>query len=69
MYNFRKYDAINITQTLHKNRIVTNHRRRLAISEVVHYFNSAMHLNLNIFTNLQIIWSLHKLGGKQSLRV
>lgn len=68
MSNPRKYDAINITQTLHKNRIVTNNCRRLAISEIVHYFNSAMHLNSNIFTNLQIIWLLHKIGGKRSLR-
>lgn len=55
MYNLRKYDAIIITQTLHQCRIVTHNCRRLAISEVVHYFNSAMNLNLNIFTNLQII--------------
>lgn len=38
-----------------KSRIVTNNCRKLAISEVIHYFNSALHLNLNIFTNLQII--------------
>lgn len=55
MYNLRKYEAIIITQTLHKYRIVIHNCRRLAISEVVHYFNSAMNLNLNIFTNLQII--------------
>lgn len=55
MYNLRKYDAVVITQTLHQCRIVTHNCRRLAISEVVHYFNSAMNPNLNIFTNLQII--------------
>lgn len=49
-----------------KNEIVANNCRKLAISKVVHYFNSAMPLNLNIFTNLQIMW-LDKIGGKQSL--
>lgn len=69
MYNHGKYDAISTTQTLPKNRIVTSHCRRLAISEVVHYFNRVMCLNLNIFTKLQMIWLLHKIGRKQSLRV
>lgn len=69
MSKSRKYDAISIAQTLHNNAIVTNNCRRLAITKVVHYVNSAMHLSLNIFTNLQIIWLLHKIGGKQSLRV
>lgn len=55
VYNLRKSDAIITTQTLHQCRIVTHNCRRLAISEVVHYFNSVMNLNLNIFTNLQII--------------
>lgn len=45
MYNLRKYDAIIITQTLHKYRIVTHNCRRFDISEVVHYLNSAMNLN------------------------
>lgn len=69
MYNHRKYDAISTAQTLHKNRIVTNSCRRLAISEVVHYSNSAMCLNLNIFIKLQMIWLSHKIGIRQSLRV
>lgn len=52
-----------------KIRVVTNNCRRHAIREVVPYFHSAMHLNLNIFTTLQIIWLLHKIHGKQFLRV
>lgn len=64
MYNLRKYDPIIITQTLHKYRMVAHNCRRLAISEVVYYFNSAMNLNLNIFTNLQIIQLLYKIGRK-----
>lgn len=69
MTNLRKYDTIIITQTLHKYRIVAHNCKRLAISGVVYYFNSAMNLNLNISTNLQIIQLLHKIRRKNSLRV